>query len=415
MVATPTLISGCIKKDRRTKHVVTRLIPGDIALIRHEDIDRVTAESLIATGVSCVINASASISCKYPNMGPKLLIEAGIALLDEVGDKVFDALNENDHVCIVNGKIYRLDAELAQDAQARSTLIESLGVCEQTGADLSEQDQAHVTLVGEGSFLERNQVELLMEEASAALSARLDGFTRNTLEYLKVEKDILLSDMWTPPTIVSMRGRHVLVVVRGSDYLKDLQSLRGYIREMSPVLIAVDGGADALLEEGFTPDIIVGDMDSVSDQALMCKAQLIVHTYLDGTGPGLDRLDKLGLHADPWALPGMSEDLALLLAYHGGADLIVAVGSHANIIEYLDKGRAGMSSTFLVRLKVGDKLVDAKGVSKLYHSVPGPKHLGLIMTSALAVLIAIFLISPQLQSAVKLAFLALQARLGWYV
>ena len=184
---------------------------------------------------------------------------------------------------------------------------------------------------------------------------------------------MLTDETWVPETKVEIYGRHVLVVVRGYDFKQDLDALKPYVREMRPVLVGVDGGADAIMEAGFTPDIIVGDMDSVTDAALKSGAQLIVHAYADGRAPGMERLVQLGLEGTPWPLAATSEDLALLLAWESGADLIVAVGTHANLVEYLDKGRKGMASSFLVRLKVGPKLVDAKGVNKLYRASVEPR------------------------------------------
>jgi uncharacterized membrane-anchored protein len=183
---------------------------------------------------------------------------------------------------------------------------------------------------------------------------------------------------------------------------------------MRPVLIGVDGGADAIADAGFKPDIIVGDMDSVTDAALTSGAELIVHAYADGHAPGLERLEALGVaqRAHVWPLTATSEDLALLLAWESGADLIVAVGTHANLVEYLDKGRKGMASTFLVRLKVGPKLVDAKGVNKLYRASVGPRHLVVLTAAALVVMSAIVLISPDVRSILELVLLRLRAWVG---
>ncbi len=370
-------LTGRIKKDKRTKNLIPRLLPGDIALIDHEDLDRVSAESLAATGVAAVINVRKSVSGLYPNQGPLILLHEGVVVLDDVGEELFNLLEEEDQLCIKGDCLYKDDQFLARGVELTEPLI-----------------------------------HLQVQRAEAYLANKLDDFTRNTLSYLEDDRTILLSDMWTPPTELSLHSRHVLVVIRGHDYKEDLRALHGYIREMRPVFIGVDGGADALLEEGYKPDIIIGDMDSVSNEALISGAQLIAHAYADGSCPAAKRLESLHLSFDTWELAATSEDLALLLAYHAQASLIVAVGSHANLIEYLDKKRSGMSSTFLVRLKVGDKLVDAKGVSKLYRSAPSPKHLISLLAAAFLSVAVIIGISPQLQASLSLLWLSLKNWMG---
>jgi len=326
-------ISGAVRLDRRTKNLTKRLRPGDIALIDHLDIDRVSAEGLVASGVAAVINVSQSVSGRYPNLGPEILAAAGIPLIDNVGAEVFNRLNEGDVVRIKDGTIYRR------------------GVA-----------------VGSGEVLDAERVLELMAAARAGLSAQLEAFTANTMEYLKRERALLLDGVGVPEVRTPLEGRHALVVVRGYDYRADLKALRHYIREYRPVLIGVDGGADALREAGYIPDMVIGDMDSVSDATLRCGAELVVHAYRDGRAPGIDRVERLGLDAVVFPATGTSEDIAMLLADAKGATLVVAVGSHATLIEFLDKGRSGMASTFLTRLSVGPKLVDAKGVSRLYRN-----------------------------------------------
>jgi uncharacterized membrane-anchored protein len=194
-----------------------------------------------------------------------------------------------------------------------------------------------------------------------------------------------------------------LIVVRGADYREDLSTLRrsGYIQELHPILIGVDGGADALLAEGAKPDVIIGDFDSVSERALRCGAKLIVHGYTDGRAPGAKRLDDLGLEYTVFAAAGTSEDIAMLLAYERGAELIVAVGSHSHMIDFLDKGRAGMASTFLVRMKVGPILVDAKGVSRLYKQQVRKGDLALLVLSAIFTLVVITMVSEPVRLVLK--------------
>jgi len=369
--------SGVARLDKRTKDLVKRLSPGDIAIIDHVDMDRVSAEGLIATGAEVVVNASRSISGAYPNLGPLLLTRAGVRILDDVGSDVFGRVQEGATVDIV-GRELLLDGEP----------------------------------VASGEWLSVESVERAMEDAKSGLGEQLDKFARNTIAFLEREKDLLTDGVGIPEVATPLHDRHVLVVVRGYDYREDLNALKPYIRELKPALIGVDGGADAIIEAGFKPDIIVGDMDSVSDDALTSGAELLVHAYADGRCPGRERLDDLGVPCHAWALSATSEDLALLLAYEAGADLIVAVGTHANLVEYLDKGRNGMASTFLVRLKVGPKLVDAKGVNKLYRATVKPAQLLLLVGAALASVAVILLVSPTARTFMALLLLRLRAWIG---
>jgi uncharacterized membrane-anchored protein len=326
-------VSGVARLDRRTKRLVPRLSPGDIAIIDHADLDRVSADSLVAAKVGAVVNAQPSISGRYPNLGPEVLVAAGIPLIDNVGTGIFAAVKEGTRIRLEGDTVFVQDQSVAQ-----------------------------------GSVQDTESIAADMAEAKSGLSAQLEAFAANTMEYMRRERGLLLDGIGVPEVRTSFEGRHALVVVRGYDYKEDLRALRHYIREFRPVLIGVDGGADALREVGLTPDIIIGDMDSISDATLRCGAEIIVHAYQDGRAPGLPRIQDLGL--DPITVPaaGTSEDIAMLLADEKGASLIVAVGTHATLVEFLDKGRAGMASTFLTRLRLGGKLVDAKGVSRLYRS-----------------------------------------------
>ncbi|HVU61742.1 MAG TPA: putative cytokinetic ring protein SteA [Mycobacteriales bacterium] len=348
---------GHVRLDRRTKNLSRRLHPGDIAVIDHVDLDRVGAEALVARGVAAVINVAPSTSGRYPNLGPTILLEGGVPLIDDVGPTAFSRLRE--------GGVVRVDGDTVYDLDGLILL---------KGARQTEES-----------------VAVAMTEARAGLAAQLEAFAANTMEYLRRERDLLLDGIGVPDLRTSFDGRHVLVVVRGYHYREDLTALRHYVREYKPLLIGVDGGADALLEEGLRPHVIVGDMDSVSDVALRCGAEIVVHAYRDGTAPGLSRVQDLGI--DPVVFPaaGTSEDVALLLADEGGAALIVAVGTHATLVEFLDKGRAGMASTFLTRLRVGGKLIDAKGVSRLYRQrIPAYSLVVLVLATALAFLVALY-------------------------
>ena len=370
-------IKGVVRSDRRTKDLVKRLRVGDIALIDHPDLDHVAAESLIRKRVRLVVNASASITGRYPNPGPQMLLEAGIPLLDAVGQECFFAIPEGAIV------------------EVRGRHIYLNGNC-----------------IGKGRLLESHTVKKLMDKAKQNLGNELEKFVQNTLEYAIKEKDLLLGGLDFPEVRTSMHNRQVLVVVRGQKYREDLSAIRSYIREVNPVIIGVDGGADALLEFGYRPDLIIGDMDSVSDAALSCGAELVVHAYQDGRAPGLSRLEALNMTPYVFPAPGTSEDIALLLAYEKGADLIVAVGTHSNMIDFLEKGRKGMASTFLVRLKVGSSLVDARGVSQLYHGRMRFKYLALILLAAFIPLLIIFSIDDRSIEWLRLLWIRLRIFIG---
>jgi uncharacterized membrane-anchored protein len=319
--------------DRRTRQLVKRLRPGDIAIIDHVDIDRLAAESLVECGVAAVVNAATSISGRYPNLGPEILVANGIPLLDGVGTGVLADVRDGDIIRLCEGALYAGDRVIA---------------------------------TGEQQTIET--VQQAMADARAGLAVQLEAFAANTMEYLRRDRDLLLDGVGVPEIATDLAGKQVLVVVRGYNHREDLAVLRRYIRAYRPVLIGVDAGADVLLESGYRPAVVVGDLESLSNEALRCGAEIVVRTDPDGRAPDLDRVHKLGLTAVEFAASGTSEDAALLLADAKGAALIATAGTHATLVEFLDKGRSGMASTFLTRLRVGGKLVDAKSVNRLYRS-----------------------------------------------
>jgi uncharacterized membrane-anchored protein len=354
----PPGILGVARVDIRTKVLVRRLEPGDIAIIDHPDLDRVSADELIACRVAAVVNASRSVTGRYPNLGPRLLLEAGIPLVDDVGREVLSR--------VADGASVRLDAD---------TLYTDMG----TGQ-----------VIAKGTLQTEETLAESMDDANAGVSTQIDAFAANTLEFLRREREVLTHGLNLPKLDTSMRDRHVLVVVRGYRYREDLRALRPYIREYKPVLLAVDGGADALIDAGYQPQVIIGDMDSVSDEALRGGAELVVHAYPDGRAPGMSRLKSLGLDGVPLPAPGTSEDVALLVADACGASLIAVVGTHWTLEEFLDKGRPGMASTFLTHLRVGSKLVNARGVHQLYHSrISGWALVALVVAAAVTIVVAI--------------------------
>ncbi|WP_288766523.1 putative cytokinetic ring protein SteA [uncultured Varibaculum sp.] len=348
--------SSRVRVDKKTKHLTQRLQAGEVAVINHADIDRIAAETLVAAGPSAVLNAAKSTTGRYPNMGPSIIVDAGITLIDDLGTGIMN-LKEGSRVTIEGNKVQQDGKVLAE------------GILQTPGTIATD-----------------------LEEARKGVSTQIEAFAANTMEYLRRERDLLLDGVGVPKVKTKFAGKHALIVVRGYHYQEDLRSLRPYIREYKPVLVGVDGGADAILEQGYTPDMIIGDMDSVSDQALRCGAEIVVHAYRNGKAPGTERLKREGIPYVLFPATGTSEDVAMLLADDKDAEMIVALGTHATLVEFLDKGRSGMASTFLTRLRVGSKLVDAKGVSQLYQprvSTWQTLLLALVCIGAVAVSLAV--------------------------
>lgn len=365
-------LEGPVRLGKRTKDLIKSLEPGDIAVIDHQDLDRIAAEGLVEKQVKAVINASSFCTGRYPNLGALILCGAGISIVENAGKDVFEELSDGELVTLDDGDVRR-------DGQ----------------------------LVAEGNSVSMAEAQERLETSKKNISAALESFAENTLQYMVNERDFLLEAIHLPDVKTEFAGRHVLLVVRGYGYKQDLASLRGYIRDFRPVLVAVDGGADALLDLKITPDVIIGDFDSVSTKALKCGAELIVHAFADGEAPGAARLDSLGLQYSKFEAPGTSEDVAMLLANEKGAELIVAVGARVSMVEFMDKGRKGMASTFLVRLRVGPKLVDAKGVSELHRSGPKRWELFGLVAAAMLTMLVIIGISQPMQLVLQAAWDAL--------
>src|SRR5213083_642800 len=369
-------LTGHAKLDRRTKNLVKRLSADDIAIIDHTDIDRVSAEELVESGVRVVVNVAPSQSGRFPNPGPLALVRGGVRLVDAPGADLFDHVHDGELVTVRGAGLYRN------------------GTCLATGRVLDERE-----------------LERMLGDQRGRVTEALEAFAENTMRYLREEGKLLAEGIDFPPLQTRFRDRHALVVARGPGYKRDLRMVRPYIRDFKPVLIAVDGGADALREAGYTPDV-VGDMDSVSDQALRCGAELLVHGYRDGPAPGELRAQQLGVPYQIARATGISEDLALLLAYEKGSELIVAVGTHFNLIEFLERNRAGMSSTFITRLKVGEILIDAKGVSRLASRQVGIWPLVLFTLAGLGAIAVAVAVSPALRHLIEYLALRLRDLLG---
>jgi uncharacterized membrane-anchored protein len=370
-------LTGPAKLDRRTKNLVKRLSADDVAIIDHTDLDRVSAEELVESGVRVVVNVAHSQSGRFPNPGPLALVRAGVRLIDVPGAELFDNLHEGELVTVRGAGLYR-----------------------------------NGTCLASGRVMDERELERILGEQRGRVTEALEAFAENTMRYLREEGKLLAEGIDFPPLATRFRERHALVVARGPGYKRDLRMVNPYVRDFKPVLIAVDGGADALLEAGYTPDVIVGDMDSVSDSALRCGAELLVHGYRDGAAPGEQRARELGVPYQIAHATGISEDLALLLAYEKGSELIVAVGTHFNLIEFLERNRDGMSSTFITRLKVGEILIDAKGVSRLASRQVGIWPLVLLALAGLTAIAVAILVSPALRHLIEYLGLRLRDLLG---
>ena len=355
-------ITGVARIGLRTKQLATRISRGEIAIINHRDIDRIAADGLLEAGVAAVVNADHSISGRYPNGGPERIVQAGVPLFDAREPGLCDLVREGETITIRDDALWRGDQCIVELDPLPAAVVEDR-----------------------------------LAQARLNVGAELRAFAKNTLEYIDLEAEETFAPLVLPPLKTTIKGRHALVVVRGLDYKRDLRMLRAYIREYKPALIAVDGGADALIDGGRTPDIIIGDFDSLTPVAMRCGAQLIHHVHPDGRAPGRERLLEAQVPFDTFVAEGTSEDAAMLLAYEAGADLIVAVGTHATMVEFLDKGRKGMASTFLTRLRIGPLLVDAKGVSRLYQGRVRNRDMLFLVGSAVLAMIAMVRASHSLQ------------------
>jgi uncharacterized membrane-anchored protein len=372
-----TVVTGVVRPGKRTKLLTKTLQPGQIALIDHKDIDRVSGEELVRKGVSCVINVAESSTGDYPNTGPSIIAGAGVHLVDLVGSDLFEQLSDGDQITVRGG-------EILHDG----------------------------TVVGRGEVQSTEVVADKYEQAKREVGRALERFAENTINHIRQESELLSGKIDLPELDTVFRDRDVLVVVRGVDHQRDLRALRSYIRDEKPILIGVDGGGDALVEEGHKPDMIVGDMDSAADSVLTCGAELIVHAYTDGRAPGAERLESLGAPYKTVAATGTSEDIAMLMAAEEGARLIVTVGAHFNLVEFLDKNRKGMASTFLTRVRIGEILIDAKGVSRLYRPRPTNRALSAVLAAGAFALVVAVLVSPSLSNLVDLIWLKLRVTLG---
>jgi uncharacterized membrane-anchored protein len=327
-------VTGVARVDRHTESLLRRLRRGDVVVLDQVDLDRATADALVAAEVGAVVNASPSISGRFPNLGPEILVDAGIPLVDAVGTEVLHAVKDGARVRVHDGVVYAGDRVVAEGvAQTSESVADAL------------------------------------VEAKSGLAHQLEAFAANTIEFMRRERALLLDGVGVPDVEADLTGRQVLVVAAGYDHVADLARLRRFIKEYRPRLVGVGAGADALLAAGHKPDLIVGNPAEVSNEALTCGADVVVPAFTDGHAPGLHRVQDLGAGAVTFPSSANAEDLALLLAHHGGASMIITVGLSATMTEFLDRGRSGSNaSTFLTRLQTGGQVVDGRVVASLYRT-----------------------------------------------
>ena len=373
----PRVLRGSARLGRRTKLLTKHLRSGDVAIIEHSHLDRISAEEIIAAGACAVLNCKPSVSDRYPNMGPLLLTQAGIALIDVPDDSLFSVLRDGEEVEVRGGEVRRGGKLLVRGREL-------------SAAELRAQTTARSEAIGDA----------------------LERFAFNPIEHMREERELRGGQLALPLFATDFRDHPALVVVRGAGYLDDLRALRPFIRDIHPVIVAVDGAADGVLEAGLRPHMIVGDMDSAADRALRCGAELVVHAYRDGRAPGRERLERLGVAHSVVPAPGTSQDVAMLIAAEKGASLIVSVGSQLNLVEFLDRDRAGASSTFLTRLRIGDILVDAKGVSRLHRPQPSNNLLLVVVGVGLLAIAIVIWTTPGLHDVAQLVWLKIRTLFG---
>ena len=350
-------VIGTARVDRDIDRLLRRVCPGDIVVLDVLDLDRITADALVDAEIAAVVNASTSVSGRYPNLGPEVLVANGVTLIDETGPEVFKKIRDGAKVRLFNGGVYSGDRRLIR------------------GTERTDQEIAD-----------------LMQEAKTGLVAHLEAFAGNAIEFIRSESPLLIDGIGIPDVDVELHRRHVVVVADEDHAADDLKRLKPFIKEYQPVLIGVGTGAEVLRKAGYRPQLIVGDPSELSTEVLKSGAQVVLPADADGHAPGLERIQDLGVGAMTFPAAGSATDLALLLADHHGAALLVTAGHSANIETFFDRARQHSNpSTFLTRLRVGEKVVDAKAVATLYHNrISGGAIALLILTMLITVIVALW-------------------------
>ena len=362
-VGLPGLV-GTARVDRRTKGLLPRLRPGDVAVLEHVDMDRATAQALVDAEVAAVVNAAPMISGRYPNLGPQVLVDAGVPVVDGIGGAGLAAVGDGRVVRLIDGSLYA-DGEL----------------------------------LATGRVVDAETVATELDAARSGLATQLETLTHNSTEFLRREQDLLLHGLGVPRLGTRIARRPVVVVVRGHDHERELARIRPFLREQHPVLVGVGGGAEVLRAAGFKPDVVVidanaDDVELPGAKTLRAARDVVVRTDRGAGRAHVDSLERLGVRPLRFESAATPEDAALILADAGAAAVIVGVGMHATLDELLDRQRPGVASTYLTRLKVGPRLVDADAVPYLYSGRVRPWHLLLVMLAGLVALAAAISVTP---------------------
>ena len=349
-------LSGVARVDRRTEGLLRRLKAGEIAVLDQVDLDRATADALVAADVAAVVNASPSISGRFPNLGPEVLVAAGVTLVDGVGPDALHAIKDGARIRLHDGVVYAGELRLA-----------------------------------EGTLQDADSVADALVEAKSGLTHQLEAFAANTIEFMRRERSLLLDGAGVPQVDVELAGRQVLVVAAGFG----ARDRAGAAQELHP---RVPAGADGrrcgrrrapCCRAPARPDR--RRPVEVSNEALTCGADVVVPAFADGHAPGLHRVQDLGAGAVTFPSSANAEDLALLLAGHHHASMVITVGLSATMAEFLDRGRSGSNaSTFLTRLQLGGTLVDGRVIAALYRSrTPFGAILLLVAAAVVAAVVAL--------------------------
>jgi uncharacterized membrane-anchored protein len=350
----------------RTGAVVRRLRRGDVAVLDHVDMDRDTATALVDAGVTAVVNASPMISGRYAHLGPEVLAEAGVLLVDQIGAEGRDRIRDEAPVRVHAGQVYAAAADGSGE------------------------------LLASGRQVDSDMVHIEMAAARSGLLVQLDDLTHSTSDFLRREQQLLVDGRGLPEVGTDLSGRPVVVVAEAKH--ADLQALRRFVREQAPALIAVGAVADDLIGVSWAPDVVVvtaGDPSSLpSVDALRIARDVVVLAPGGSSRSELAAIETAGVTPYLVDSTASAEDVALLLADRADARLMVGVGLSSRLEDILDPERSVHASTFATRLKVGSRLVDASAVQALYGSRRSPLQLALVLLTGTTALLAAIAVTP---------------------
>ncbi len=359
-------VTGTARVGTPTSSVLPLLRPGDIAVIDHVDLDRDTATALVEAGVRAVVNAAPMISGRYANLGPEVLAEAGVLLVHQVGKDGIGRIQDDQQIRLLDGVVYAVLPD-GQDEEIAS-----------------------------GRAIDLDEVHHEMDRAHGDLVAHIDALAHPTGDSPRREQELLLGGRGLPDTTTQLAGRPVVVVAR-TDHA-DLQAIGPFVREQAPVVVAVGACANDLLGLSWAPDVVVvtaGDPGSMpSADALRVATDVVLMAPRGSSLAEQATIEAVASAPHLVDSSATAEDLALLLAYHHDAALIVGVGLGARLEDFLGGQSAARTSSFATRLKVGDRLVDAAAVRALYAGRPASGQVALVVLAGIVALIAAISVTP---------------------